>query len=433
MKKFKTLTIKMIYSLLFGFCIALICFFILFFTSNYLLKQYFSTSSYIYNSSENLINELQEFVNDNNIPATNTNMLRKWAKEKNIVYFTVSRERMLIYDNTYNGSIPLQNTSSEQLHYSWQYFHTVSFADGDADVFIYNNYDTKFYILSNIITVLISSIIWLGIFVLGVKKEAQYIVKLNEEVKQIENGCLENSFTFIGNDELTNLAYGLDKMRIALLEKEQYEKQLKTAQDKLVLGMAHDLRTPLTSLMAYLEIIKKQDIDNKTLSYTNKAFDKTIQIRNLSEQLFEFFFVNSHYLCQLEEPENIEYSIGDYLSELCALLENNGFNVESSKLKWNPVYIQINSDYIGRIINNILSNILKYADKDYNIELSSTYFNDNVSINIRNKILNINQNIQGTGIGLNNICMMMEQMNNKCETIIENDTYTIKLIFMIKK
>lgn len=423
----------MIYSLLFGFCIALVCFFILFFTSNYFLKQYFSTSSYIYNCSEKLISELQEFVNNNNISATNTNMLRKWAKDKNIVYFTVSRERMLIYDNTYNGNIPLQNTSSEQLHYSWQYFHTVSFADGDADVFIYNNYDTKFYILSNIIAILISSIIWLGIFVLGVRKEAQYIIRLNEEVKQIENGYLENSFTFVGNDELTNLAYGLDKMRIALLEKEQYEKQLKAAQDKLVLGMAHDLRTPLTSLMAYLEIIKKQKIDNQTLNYANKAFDKTIQIRNLSEQLFEFFFVNSHYLCQLEPPENIEYSIGDYLSELCALLESNGFTVESSKLIWKPVYIQINSDYIGRIINNILSNILKYADKDYNIELSSAYFKDNVNINIKNKILNTNQNTQGTGIGLNNIRMMMEQMNNKCETIIENDTYTIKLIFIIKK
>ena len=423
----------MIYSLLFGFCIALVCFFILFFTSNYFLKQYFSTSSYIYNCSEKLISELQEFVNNNNISATNTNMLRKWAKDKNIVYFTVSRERMLIYDNTYNGNIPLQNTSSEQLHYSWQYFHTVSFADGDADVFIYNNYDTKFYILSNIIAILISSIIWLGIFVLGVRKEAQYIIRLNEEVKQIENGYLENSFTFVGNDELTNLAYGLDKMRIALLEKEQYEKQLKAAQDKLVLGMAHDLRTPLTSLMAYLEIIKKQKIDNQTLNYANKAFDKTIQIRNLSEQLFEFFFVNSHYLCHLEPPENIEYSIGDYLSELCALLESNGFTVESSKLIWKPVYIQINSDYIGRIINNILSNILKYADKDYDIELSSAYFKDNVNINIKNKILNTNQNTQGTGIGLNNIRMMMEQMNNKCETIIENDTYTIKLIFIIKK
>lgn len=423
----------MIYSLLFGFCIALVCFFILFFTSNYFLKQYFSTSSYIYNCSEKLISELQEFVNNNNISATNTNMLRKWAKDKNIVYFTVSRERMLIYDNTYNGNIPLQNTSSEQLHYSWQYFHTVSFADGDADVFIYNNYDTKFYILSNIIAILISSIIWLGIFVLGVRKEAQYIIRLNEEVKQIENGYLENSFTFVGNDELTNLAYGLDKMRIALLEKEQYEKQLKAAQDKLVLGMAHDLRTPLTSLMAYLEIIKKQKIDNQTLNYANKAFDKTIQIRNLSEQLFEFFFVNSHYLCQLEPPENIEYSIGDYLSELCALLESNGFTVESSKLIWKPVYIQINSDYIGRIINNILSNIIKYADKDYDIELSSAYFKDNVNINIKNKILNTNQNTQGTGIGLNNIRMMMEQMNNKCETIIENDTYTIKLIFIIKK
>lgn len=421
----------MIYCLLFGFIIAFICFLILFFISTFLLKQYFSTSSYIYNSSEKLIEKLQEFVNDNNINATDTSQLRSWAKSENIGYFTVSRERMLIYDNTYNGSIPLKNTSSKQLHYYWQYFHDVSFADGNADVFIYNNSDTKFYILATIISVLISSIVWISIFVFFIQKKVKYVILLNEEVKQIENGFLEKTFSIIGNDEITDLAYALDRMRISLIERQEYEKNLKNAQDKLVLGMAHDLRTPLTSLMAYLEIVKKQDIDNKTLIYTNKAFDKTIQIRNLSEQLFEFFFVNSNHLCELEEAQNIEYSIGDYLSELCALLEGNSFKVDSSNLIWKPIYIQINSDYIGRIINNILSNILKYADQKYNVKISSIYFEDHVNISIKNNIRDNTENIKGTGIGINNIYTMMTQMHHNCNVIIKNNTYTIELLFKI--
>lgn len=57
-----------------------------------------------------------------------------------------------------------------------------------------------------------------------------------------------------------------------------------------MLGMSHDLRTPLTGLMAYLEILKKQQKEGAvTQEYINKAFDRVLQIRDLSEQMFEYF------------------------------------------------------------------------------------------------------------------------------------------------
>ncbi|URW85727.1 hypothetical protein M5E86_19185 [Blautia wexlerae] len=64
--------------------------------------------------------------------------------------------------------------------------------------------------------------------------------------------------TVQGTDEIAQLASGLEHMRQTLVKKEQIEYDLKSAQEKLVLGMSHDLRTPLTGLMAYLEILKKQ-------------------------------------------------------------------------------------------------------------------------------------------------------------------------------
>ena len=74
------------------------------------------------------------------------------------------------------------------------------------------------------------------------------------------------------------------------MKKEQIEYDLKSAQEKLVLGMSHDLRTPLTGLMAYLEILKKQQKEGAvTQEYINKAFDRVLQIRDLSEQMFEYF------------------------------------------------------------------------------------------------------------------------------------------------
>ena len=270
-----------------GLLIALSVFLLIFCIGNYYLKKYFNSSSYLYNASTQNIEELQRYVTLYNISATDTLALRTWAKKQNIDYFTISRQRMLLYDNTYTGTIPLKNTASQQLHYSWQYFHKVKFADGNADVYIYKQNDLKFYIILDCAAVAISAIIWLIVFVIGVRREVIYIKRLNEEVKIIENGCLSQCFTINGNDELSELAIGLEHMRIALLEKEENELQMKTAQEKLVLGMAHDLRTPLTSLLAYIEIIKKLYKENSLILYADKAIDKAISIGMNQKEILE--------------------------------------------------------------------------------------------------------------------------------------------------
>ena len=117
-----------------------------------------------------------------------------------------------------------------------------------------------------------------------------------KEVNIISRGNLQGNVTVQGTDEIAQLASGLEHMRQTLVKKEQIEYDLKSAQEKLVLGMSHDLRTPLTGLMAYLEILKKQQKEGAvTQEYINKAFDRILQIRDLSEQMFEYFFVNSRH------------------------------------------------------------------------------------------------------------------------------------------
>ena len=68
-----------------------------------------------------------------------------------------------------------------------------------------------------------------------------------------------------GQDELAKLAQGLDIMRKMLVYREEKEHEMRVAQDKLVLGMAHDLRTPLTGLMTYIEILRKQENEGKSV------------------------------------------------------------------------------------------------------------------------------------------------------------------------
>lgn len=427
----KTLTRKLIRLLLLGFGIAIIVFLIMFHLINVFLEEYFFSSNFIYNSESTYIEELKNYIEEENLAATDTEKLGEWAHKKGIRHFTISRNRVLIYDSTYSNSIVLGNTESEALHYNWQYFYSVKFSDGYADVYIYANYEMKYYLLCYISLAFFSVCIWISFFVLGIRKEVKYIQQLSSGVSKIESGSLTYEIPIMGNDELGTLAYGLNQMRLALIEKQERENQMKTAQEKLVLGMAHDLRTPLTGLMAFLEIAKKQKTLKNCYEYIEKSYSKTLQIRDLSNQLFDFFLINSESPMKLEEPEIVEYALGEYLSELYGLLEMDGYQVFIDKLYWEPVQVRICADYVGRIIDNLVSNIRKYADPNMPIILSSKYNKSSASIIIQNTAAEPNHFVQGTGIGTKNIHKMMQQMHGTTDITIQPNLYSITLNFPV--
>ena len=147
----------------------------------------------------------------------------------------------------------------------------------------------KYYLLYYIAAAFISIFLWILLFAIGIGKKVNYIQQLSSGVTQIESGALDCEIPIKGNDELATLAHGLNEMRLSLIEKQLKEAQMKSAQDQLVLSMAHDLRTPLTGLMTFLEIARKQNSLNECTDYISKAYAKTTQIRDLSNQLFDFF------------------------------------------------------------------------------------------------------------------------------------------------
>ena len=436
MEKFKRLkatsvTTKIIQTFLFGFIIAFCTFLLLYKLSNIFLDDFFLNSSYIKTSSQRYIQDLQQYVNENNVSATDSEQLQAWTIQNGISIFSVSRERVLIYDNTYVGNAQLFEAESMQLHNVWQYFHTVQFADGDADVYLYKNFKHNFYLVADVIAAFLSALVWIVVFVLRVRNEVKYIIMLQKEVQQMQDGTLENGFTRRGNDELTDLATALERMRSEIIVRESREQQLKANQEKLVLGMAHDLRTPLTGLMGYLEICKKNGSSPESISFIDKAMDKAIQIKGLSDKLFEYFLANNQSTCTLDPPAPAEFLLADYLSDMCFQLSNSHYRVDSSLLSWRYVTIQINSDFIARISNNIISNIEKYADPLKDVIISSTYNEHYCGVNISNHICQNRTSVQGTRIGINNIEKMMQLMGGYCEISSSEDTFQITLWFPI--
>lgn len=427
-----TLSRKLIYLSILGFCIAGIVFLLLSRVFTLLVQDYLTFSSYIRDREMVYLGQLQNYVLEEKISATDSDRIRLWAEENQVPILTISREHVLLFDNTYVGDAPLKDADSIQLRDIWRYSDTIKFHDGPANVYLFKSFGSNLYTMASGLAMFLAAASWILTFLSGIRREIRYILLLQREVNEMSNGHLQDGFTLQGNDELTDLAATLDQMYHRIQDDAQRETRRIKEQEDLVLGLAHDLRTPLTGLYGYLEVIKRiEGLPIQATDYLNKAFGKADQIKDMANQLFECFIASNKEPCELEPPGTAEYHLGDYLSEFCLQLDLAGYRTDIAGLSWDTYVIRINLDFIHRILNNILSNIEKYANPAYPVLLSSKYERGYFGICIHNHIKKQDPVIKGTRIGVSNITQMMNKMRGEIEVIKTRNTYEITLWFPI--
>ena len=126
---------------------------------------------------------------------------------------------------------------------------------------------------------------------------------------------------------MSKLAEGIENMRKSFQRMIHKETEIVRENQKIVTEMSHDLRTPITSIMLYTEILKKGKYENEAqlLEYLKKIDQKARRMKQLSEHLFEYSLLSGEDEVKLEEPDNFETLLYDLFSETCSYLEQRGF------------------------------------------------------------------------------------------------------------
>lgn len=397
-----------------------------------ILDFHFRNSDYLYRIETSRMYSFQTWVTDNNISSTDTQQLLTWMNKHNLFNMLIQKDNMFVFSNISGRNFSPAATIQlwDLLNYAERNSHQIFFSDGIASVFIYEGFEHKFYLLLLLSAGLLGILASVLILFPAQKKDIDRIHFLNIRLSDIGNGNLYTAFPVTGDDEIAYLASGIESMRISLLEKEQHEQEMKQAQQRLVLGMAHDLRTPLATLLTDLELLKRQATEADKQKYTERALIKTQEIRTLSDQLFEYFLASAEEPVLLEPWESAEYALGDYLSELYLYLSQEGFQICTGDLFPQEVNVRIHMEYMNRIINNIFSNIQKYADRQEPIFFSTKLTHGYLILSFRNKISTATYS-SSTGIGVKNISLMMQKMNGKMEQFTDSNYYEIQLHFPI--
>lgn len=412
--------------------VAGITFFLLCILLNQGKDRYFAASSYLEKAEQKMVQDLQDYVLENKVLATDQNTISAWVKKKSIIYLEIYRnDRLLFVPDSTEEKDFYENI---EIPYYRESYYVVSFADGEAEVFLMGAFAYHYQVYALVVELLVGFLIFMFCFIRGVRKRIFYIQNLRQEVKIMEGGYLEHPVLVMGKDELAELAEGLDQLRCSLKENIEREQELKQANQNLVIGMAHDLRTPLTALTMYVQVMQSEVcIDEKKRSYyLEKIMAKAVQIKELSDWLFICSQIGEGSDENKQDEVMLFQSVFmDNLSEMAVFLESQGFCLEAD-LEWKKEYIRVRMDYIARIIDNLGMNLVKYADPNVPVRLFSIHEKDYAGIAIVNQIKKKDKNDppqESTKIGMGNVRAMMKSMNGHCEEEYKEGRYKICILF----
>lgn len=430
-KKIHSLKMEAFLLLLGAIAAGIACFFCFHSLGNVLVDNILKTSGYMEREEQKSANSLQAFVNQYNVSAADYELLDDWTQQQSVVYIAVFRDDALIYDSEY--TYDAGEAKADRGYYGEVHTYVINFADGPADVYLIGFYSMRYENTITLMSAVLSCGTALLLILLFLQRKINYIKQLENEVCILETGGLDHAVSVRGKDEIASLAGELNEMRQTLSRNFEMVRKLSEANTNLVTELSHDLRTPLTALLLYLELLQKGKYkDEETRQqYLKKASDKANEVKSMSNDLFERFLVSGKKETELDPPQEIRYVLEDTLSELVFYLESQGYRIECGT-EWPKGKIAVSMDYISRIFNNISSNILKYADPAQPVSIRYGVQNKRLELTFENKIRKMSDDsaeVESTKIGLSNIRLMMQKMNGDSASGEDGNHFRIALYF----
>lgn len=373
---------------------------------------------------ESLKQEFEEYIRLNEVTAEDYAAVEAFRTEHFLRQLVVIREgEIVLYTGDRGGLFRSGDYDASTIKTTVE----ADFADGQALVYFGKTDNPALIVGLTFLSALIAILAGISYFSGTMQADVDYIRKLQKEVAVISRGDFDGHVTIEGDDEIAELARDLDRMRAELKARKTREAEMREAEEKLVLGMSHDLRTPLTALTTYLEIAKRQGGDGT--KYLDRAAGKAEEIRELSDGMFEHFRVSSAGKDRELSRESAGAAFSDYLSEICAVLAEKGFSVTARGMEDLKGTVLVDYDYLGRIVNNLVSNFMKYADRAEEVLLAVRETENEILIRFENAVSPLGNGRESAGIGTKNIAIMMRAMGGALFTQEAEGRYVTELHF----
>ena len=218
------------------------------------------------------------------------------------------------------------------------------------------------YIVSVVLLIVLGVLLFIFYFLLLTQKYARDLKKISQCIYQVTEGVYETRIDIPGDDEFANIAAGLNQMIEKIDYVIQSERQNEMAKNTLITNVAHDLRTPLTSIIGYLQLASDEERceESDRKKYIGIAYQKSKRLEGMLEDLFSYTkYTFSDVALKLNPVDMVQF-VNQMIEEFYPGMEEAGLKVDFYYQEAS-IMIEADGEKMARAIANLFSNAIKYG------------------------------------------------------------------------
>ena len=297
----------------------------------------------------------------------------------------------------------------------------------------------------------------IGVFILIIfkltKSKIAYLEYLSMCLEQISTGNLDYKIEIIGQDELAQVARSITHMENELKHQMDARMKIEKSKNELVTNIAHDLRTPLTSIIGYIGLIKEKryHTQEEAYKYLEISYNKAQKLKVIIEDLFELTKLHQEGVRLKKESMSLSNLLNQLIEELIPLAQEKKIDIETYI---DTDYTNVNVDIakITRVFENLIENAIKYSPEGATIYVELKSSGEYIHVMISNPTEMIiqdeidrffdrfyradqsrNSNAGGSGLGLAIAKNIVELHGGRIKASLEQDLICFKVTLVKDK
>lgn len=243
-----------------------------------------------------------------------------------------------------------------------------------------------FFITTIIIMFILPFIAFIVTILLLVRKRLKYFTYIIHCLKNIGDNELLNPLEVKGKDEFAILAQSINLMSSRIKNRYENEKKIEASKNELISNMAHDLKSPLTSILGYMELLCENKFeDEKTRKrYEEIVYSKSLHLKYMVNSLFEYTKLMDGNIQLSKEETEISTLLLQSLGEGMLKFESKDIQVNTDKIGEN-IFLSIDPKQMVRVFDNLIENAYKYGEETSTLQVSLQEYDNLVHISFKNR------------------------------------------------
>ena len=429
---FRTLTFKLMAVMCVALAAAIVTMISTIIIGNAIVEDVYLSNKAVERRMTAEINSFRIFVEENALASTDVNAVGQWNREHPNINLTIYGLSTTISSTPEGAELVLNESgiivrSELKLLLSEEY--PVNFRDGVCTVAIYDASRDMVSAAVNLSALGLAALIFLTIVLLYEQHITRTVQTLSRQVRQVSRGDLGMQIKPQTTDEIGQLALDVDAMRLSIIDKLQREEEAWKANSQLITAISHDVRTPLTALMGYLEIVSDESLSSEDRrTYLEICKNNAHRLKSLTDELFGFFLVfGKPTPDQMPEEFDAVTLLDQVLLEHAMDLTQRGFQGESSTDEIHGK-LRVDLSHFRRIFDNLFSNVRKYADPSYPVTISQRIDRDELIVTISNHINQTGNRVESNRIGLQTCSKLVAAMGGEFSQTRTKDTFSVEVL-----